>query len=246
MASKRVLKLELIDYIKFVVPIYLLEFLAALAGTIYLRKGKTTHQSTKYFVWFLWYTLFSELFSNYGVIASFTEFEYFSFIEGTVFQRTKWVYNIFTLVSSVFLTVYFSMYVKSVLWKKFVKILCLLFVVSSVFHFCFTDVFFKEDSKYVNLVGTFLVFMSVVVFYFEILRTDVLLNLKRYLPVYISIGVLVFYLCMTPLSIFSEYFNKKNITFVELQSHLVLYSNLFMYSFFILGFYICSKTKKSF
>ena len=246
MASKCVLNLELIDYIKFVVPIYLLEFFAALAGTIYLKKGKNQHTSTKYFVWFLWYTLGTELFSNYGVIASFSEFKYFSFIEGTVFQRTKWVYNIFTLVSSVFLTLYFSFYVKSVLWKKFVKIASLLFVVSSLLHFCFTDVFFREDSKYVNLLGTLLVFISVLVFYFEILRTDVLLNLKRFLPVYISIGVLVFYLCMTPLSIFSEYFNKENTNFVELQSHLVLYSNLFMYSIFILGFYICSKKKKSF
>jgi uncharacterized membrane protein len=184
------------------------------------------------------------LFGNYAVIAEFTEFEYFSFVKGTVFQKTKWLYNIFTLVSSVFLTVYFSLYVKSKLWKKFVKILSIAFAISSILHFCFTDVFFIEDSKYVNLVGTFMVFMSVVFFYFEILRTDVLLNLKRYLPVYISIGVLVFYLCMTPLSIFSEYFNQENATFVALQSHLVLYSNLFMYSFFILGFYICSRTKK--
>jgi hypothetical protein len=72
------------------------------------------------------------------------------------------------------------------------------------------------------------------------------LNLKRFLPLYVSIGVMIFYLCVTPLSIFSDYFNSENSLFVKLQVHLILFSNIFMYSFFILGFYICSRKKKSF
>ena len=244
MASECILRLEVLDYFKFVIPVYVLELLAALAGTIYLRKILKLSVPTKYFVWFLWYTLVSELVANYAVIGYFTEYEYFSFVEGTNFQRSKWIYNIVTLVSAVFFTIYFSHFIGNKILKILLKYLLGFFIVTSVVNFIITDVFFTEDSKYVNLTGTFLVFLSIVFFYFEILRSDLLLNLKRYLPVYVSIGVLVYYLCMTPLSIFSDYFNQENETYVALQSHLVLYSNLFMYSFFILGFYICSRTTK--
>ena len=235
------IKLTVIDFIIYALPVTFIELLSVLAGIYYLKRSKPKHPITKYFVWFLGFTFFTEVVGAYSPIAYFSEYEYFGFVKDTNFERNKWLYNIYSLVFAVFFTMYFRHYLRNKLWRLILKIVVVLFVVSSIINLAITGVFFEEDSEYVNLLGTFLIFFSITLFYFELLRSDILLNLKRYLPLYVSIGVLVFTLCMTPLSIFSEYFNEENSAFVKLQSHLILYSNLFMYTFFIIGFYICRK-----
>ncbi len=247
MASKRILiEVELNDYIIFTLPIYFAELIAAIAGTVYLRNVRTKKSSTRYFVWFLWFTVVLETIGTYAPIAYFEGYDLFYFLKERVFQDNKWLYNCYSLVSASFYTYYFGTFIKSKNWKLILKILLIAFIVSSVLNLIFSDVFFEEDSKYVNLGGTFLVFFAITLFYFELLKSDRLLNLKRFLPLYVSIGVIIFYLCVTPLSIFSDYFNSENSLFVKLQVHLILFSNIFMYSFFILGFYICSRKKRSY
>lgn len=231
----------LYDYIVFTLPINVVEILAAIAGTIYLKKVPAHNLSTKYFVWFLWLTVAVETVGMYAPLGFFEGYQFFSFLEDTVYQDNKWLYNSFAVITAIFYTYYFGQFIKSKTQKIILKVLVSFFVVSSVINLALSGVFFTEDSKYVYLLGTFLVFFSITLFYFELLKSDMLLNLKGYLPFYLSIGVLVFSLCMTPISLFSEYFNSENSAFVKLQSHLILYSNLFMYTFFIIGFYICRK-----
>lgn len=235
------IKLTIVDFTIYALPVTFIELLSVLAGIYYLKKSKSQHPATKYFVWFLGLTFFTEVVGAYSPIAYFSDYEYFGFVQDTSFERNKWLYNFYSLFFAVFYTYYFRNYLKNKLWRLILKVLIVLFIVSSIINLTITGVFFTEDSAYVNLVGTFLIFFSITLFYFELLRSDILLNLKRYLPLYISIGVLVFTLCMTPISLFSEYFNEENSAFVKLQSHLILYSNLFMYTFFIIGFYICRK-----
>jgi hypothetical protein len=237
---------EFYDYIIFTLPINLAELFAAIAGTVYLKKIGADNLSTRYFVWFLWFTVVLETIGAYAPIAYFEGYDFFSFLKDSVFKNNKWVYNFYSLVSASFYTYYFGSFIKSKIWKLILKFLFIAFIVSSILNLIFSDVFFEEDSKYVNLGGTFLIFFAVTLFYFELLKSDRLLNLRRFLPLYVSIGVMIFYLCVTPLSIFSDYFNSENSLFVKLQVHLILFSNIFMYSFFILGFYICSRKKRSF
>jgi hypothetical protein len=227
------------DYLVFTLPINVVEIFAAIAGTIFLKKVPAYNLSTKYFVRFLWLTVAVETIGTYAPLAYFEGYQFFSFLENSSFLDNKWLYNSFAVVTSIFYTYYFGQFIKSKIQRVILKLLAVLFVISSIVNLAISGVFFIEDSEYVYLVGTFLVFFSITLFYFELLKSDMLLNLKRYLPFYISIGVLVFSLCMTPISLFSEYFNQENSEFVKLQSHLILYSNLFMYTFFIIGFYIC-------
>jgi hypothetical protein len=217
--------------------------MAAIAGSIYLKKTPLHSVSTKYFVWFLWFTIGVEAIGTYATIAFFEGYDFFSFLKGTLIEDSNWIYNIYSLLMASFFTYYFRSFIKSKLWKKVLFYLLIFYVLSSIFKLSRIE-FFTEESKYVNLAGTFLVFFSIILFYFELLKSDMLLNLKRYLPLYVSIGVLIFLLCMTPLSIFTEYFNQKNSAFVKFRSHFYLYSNLFLYTLFILGFYICSKKTK--
>ncbi|MCB0457446.1 MAG: hypothetical protein KDC91_06850, partial [Flavobacteriaceae bacterium] len=115
-------------------------------------------------------------------------------------------------------------------------------------YFQFVKTSFFENSSFVIIVGTFLIMGVLFQFFYEILKSDYILKLKTYLPMYIAVGVFVFNLATAPLSIFSDYYNitNGNELFVKLQVYIVLISNLFMYSCFTIGFLVCSKKKKSF
>lgn len=234
----------LTDFLIYVIPINVLELLAAISGTIFIIKVPNLKPVDKYLVWFLWYVIFSELLGSISAIMYFSEGRLLPFFKDTIFIDNRWVINIYTLVSSAFYSYYFSEFLRKGIWKVIVQFLIVFYIISSIINLAVTDVFFTKDSIYLNLFGAFLIFLSIVLLYFEILKSEVLLNLKRFLPMYISIGILAFTLCVTPFTILSEYFNSENSTFVTLQSSLLLYSNLFMYSCFILGFYLCSKKKK--
>ncbi len=238
--------MELQDYFVFALPVYVLELIAAIAGTYYLKKTDNVQPATKALVRFLWLTFLVEIIAAYAPVAYFTDYRVFDFVKDTLFVRNNWLYNLYFIVCFSFFPLYFSYYIKNNSWKLLLYFLVAVFGISSVISLLTTDVFFKEDSKFINLVGALLLFLSVVLFYFELLRSNLILNLKRFLPMYISIGVFIFYLCITPLTFFSGYFNSENDTFVNLQVHMILYSNIFMYSCFILGFILCSRKKKSY
>lgn len=121
-----------------------------------------------------------------------------------------------------------------------------LFIIATILNLVLSDVYFTSASQFTALTGTLFLFLTVVVFYFELLQSDVLLNLKRFLPMYISIGILIFNLCLTPVDIFSEYFAPENPFYNQLRANVYLYGNIFLYSTFILGFLICRKKKSSY
>lgn len=238
--------MEVQDYLQFTVPIVLLELFSGIAGIYYIMKVPAISTSSKLLVAFLWFTFFLEVIGSYSPIAYFTDYRLFSFVEDTAFRKNFWMYNIYAIISPVFFVYYFRFYISNKAQRLILLVLTMLFVVSSVLNLALTDVFFKFESQYVNLAGTFLLIVSISFFFLQLLKSDYILNLKRFLPIYIAVPVMIFYLCVTPISIFSEYFKTStgNNLFVDLHVHILLYSNIFMYSFFILGFIICSKTKE--
>lgn len=122
----------------------------------------------------------------------------------------------------------------------------IVYIIAAILYLIFTDVFFKAYSEFTTIAGTIIIIITVARFYFEIIKSDLLLNLKRFFPFYVSIGILVFYLCVTPLDIFSEYFSKENKLFIKLKSIGLLTANIFLYTTIIIGFIACWKRKKSY
>lgn len=227
-------------------PIMALELLAAMSGIYYLKQSVNPAKNTKYLVVFLWFTVFVETVGCYAPIAYFTEYQYFSFIKETSFESNIWWYNMFIVINFTFFTFYFLAFTRNKLVKNIGITSAVLFFIISICVYVFTDGFLSTVSNFVIISGTLLLLMSVLSFYFEVLRSDLLLQLKHFLPFYISVGVLVFNLCVTPLDILSDYFNvgNGNELFVKLRTHVILYANILLYFSFTLGFLICSKKKK--
>lgn len=236
--------LELIDFLRSAIPVNTVELLAAISGTYYLRKTPAL-KSSKLLVLFLWLVVFVELIGAYPVIAYFTEYRYLP-VKGTFFEGNYWLYNPFIILSFTFYIYYFRSYVKNKLWRNTLNYLIYGYVVFSIINLIASDIYLNGYSKFSTIVGSLLVFLSIVVFYFEILKSDVLLNLQRFLPLYISVGILVFNFCITPIDIFSEYFESENTFYVSLKTNIYLFANIFLYSTYIVGFIICSRKMKSY
>lgn len=239
--------MELSDFLLYVLPIFSLEILSASTGTYYLRKNLSQFKNTKYLVIFLWFTVFVEAVGSYSPIGYFSNYKLFSFILETPFEDNYWWYNIYSTISFSFYTLYFISFLRNGYWKRIFHVSVGIFLLTSILIFIFSGSFFKGYPPYLTIAGTFLLFFSVVLFYFELLKSDLLLQLKRFLPFYISVGVLVFTLCVTPIEIFIQYFSLKdgNELFVTLRSNVLLYANIFMYATYTFGFLICSRKKKS-
>ncbi len=220
-----------------------MEFLAAIYGLYYLKKKPDTRIVNKYFVYYLWYVFINEMICNYAVIGYFSNYKYFSFIENSVFSDNVWLYNIYFIVSFSFLFYYFSYFFKNKKRKRSITKLIFLYIISSIIYLMFSGAFFKTDSEFSLITGSLILLLVIIQFYFDILRSDKIINLKKFLPIYISIGVLVYNLCITPILLFSHYFNINNDVYILIRTNIILITNIFMYGTFITGFIVCAKDK---
>ena len=232
------------EYLFKVIPINILELFAALAGTYFLKKNQRTLVLNKHLVLLLWYTIVNEIVSMYAPVAYFTSYKYFGFIEDTVFYDNVWLFNIYSIINYSFLIYYFGSLLSSIKIKKILMILILFFIIISVTILIFSDVFFKSDSIFTSVIGSLLLLISIILFYFELLKSNKVLVLKKYLPVYISVGLVFFHLCVTPIQIYSNFFKSENELYVIFRTNILLIANIFMYTTFIIGFLVCSKKEE--
>ena len=223
-----------------------MELAAAIAGTYYLKKVPAL-RSTRYLVTFLWITVVVEFVSSYAPIAYFSNYDYFEFVKGTKFRQNYWLQNPYLILSFAFYVYYFRSFIRDKTWRVILKYLNIAYLFVSIGIFLFSNVYFSEYSQFSSVAGTLLLILCIAIFYFELLKSDALLNLKRFLPLYISIGILIFSLCITPIDIFSAYLKETvNPFFVTFKNYMYLYVNIFLYSTYILGFIVCSRKKRSY
>ncbi len=216
-----------------------LELLAFLIGIFYYKK----HQSrpTYYLVWFLGITIFSELFSWY---AYFVNNGFLSFLKGTVLETNNWVGNVYSIISYLFYITYFKWYLTSPKSISILNKVSIVFFIVSILEIIFSKGFFISSMPITNIFGTLLVFYSIAFYYLELLSSDQILNVHKSLPFYISVGALIFHLCTTPFFIYSSYYsNSIDPSFVSLYRQVIFGTNYLLYSIYIAGFLICSKTK---
>jgi len=221
----------------------MLEIIAAITGSYYILNKPYTHKVFKYLIYFLWFTVITEIIATYPSIAYFTEYEYFGFIKDTEYERNYWLFNIYTLVNYSFFQYFFISLLQKDKTKKILNFINIAYVIIGILILITSDTFFIRDSIYTVALGTILLLFVIILFYFDLLKSNKIINFKKYLPIYISIGVLVFNVCTTPLSIFSIYFERINELFVNIKINIYLFANIFMYSTFILGFILCTKKK---
>lgn len=235
------------EYFQYLDHFHLLEFIAALAGSYYIYCRKTVNKNIWYLVIFLWIILLVEIIGIYAQYAYYSNYEYLSFIENTPFERNYWLYNIKNIFNYLVYIYFFKSYLKTKKLQNFMNFAVLFFFITAIVNLVISDVFFRAHSSYIAMLGSTLLLISIGGYFYEFLKSDEILRFKYSLPVYVALGLLIFELTISPLKIYSNYFNE-NVSpeFVSLFNSAILFTNVWLYSFFTFGFLICSLKKNSY
>ena len=231
------------DFLLNIVPVILFELIAAIAGIFYLKKN-STRTNERYFVYFLWLNVLIDVLGSYAGVAYFTDYQIFEFIKGTPFRNNYWLFNIHLLLTNLFFIWFFSSEIKKVVLRKILLLLSVIMTIVVIADFYFGS-FFGAISKTSAIFGSLLILLTILLFYKDLLVSEKLLKLKFYLPIYISVVLLVHTLCTSPLDFLSSYFKTSsgNHLFVSLKVSVFFFLNILLYLTYTVAFIICSKRK---
>ena len=227
--------------------VYLLEIGAALAGTYYLRKTKIPAPYSRLFVGYLWLIVLVETIGFYPAFNHFTDFNHMPYVKDTVFEKNNWLYNSYNIVKFAIFYIFFTRQLENKKSIRFFKWITVLFVISAIINLLFTDVFFYMSSAYTYISGSFILMTLIFVYYFELLKSDRILVFYKSLVFYISVGLLLWHVTITPLFIYNKYFTSESPfaspEFIKLHSTILNISNYFLYGLFIMAFIVSSSKR---
>lgn len=219
--------------------INLLELVAFVIAVFYYRKKKS--KPNYYLTIFLGITFLVESLSWYTF---FIEDGFLHFLEGTPFETNYWLANIYSLFSYLFYINYFRLHMVSKSSRMLIYRISIFFLVFGMVEIFFSQGFFVRAMPFSDILGTLLVFLSIGIYYLELLKSDQILLVHKSLPFYVSVGALIFHLITTPFFIYSSYYSKSiDPGFAELYKQAILGANYLLYSIYIIGFLICLRTK---
>ena len=225
---------------------HLIEFIAALAGAYFLLKTPNTENITRLFVYFLWLTVFVEVFGLYSVYAYFSDYKNLEFLKDSPFERNYWLYNSFHVLSFIMYFFFFIFQLNSVKIRRILTFIAVVFTITEIVNLIFSGIFFIAFSAYASVVGTLILIICILAYYYEMLKSNKILGFYKNLAFYVSVGVSIRYLVVTPLFIYSKYFTTASPDFVDLYGLIIIVSNVFMYGMFIIGFIISARQSNSF
>jgi len=224
---------------------FVFEFIAALSGSYYLYKTPNASKEIKYFAWFLWYVFLLDLSGLYALWAFFDDYKAFPFLKDSLFKRNVWLHNWNHLISNSFYSFIFITLLKRILYKRILKIALIIYIILGILKLSSSNQLFLTYDMSIIFAGVLLLITSISVYYFELLISDRILEFKKNIFFYISIGLLFWHLCVPPIHVYSAYFSVENLAFIKTQAFILRYCNIFMYSMFTFGFIYCAKRNYS-
>ncbi|MBL4724223.1 MAG: hypothetical protein JKY73_02275 [Lutibacter sp.] len=150
--------------------------------------------------------------------------------------RSQYLSNIWILVNVFFYLFFFLSRLKHKLRRNILKGLLLFFLVYSIIEVLFFGDFLNIFMIRNAIVGSLFIMISVLLFFYELLMSDKILNLKESMFYWIGLGVLLFNVGFIPAFVISEF-----ISFGYAYRIITFTLNLFMAGCFITGFIVSEK-----
>ena len=213
----------------------LFELLAALAGSYYLRK--VNNSLLRVFVYYLWLTVGFEILGRYTYLMDYDyDYGWFIAIKNSVFSNNTWLYNIYAYLGIGFISIFYYNLMTN--FKARITVLSTLgaFSLFSILYFTLTDAFFQTTLPYHFFISVSIICLYVLLYFLQLINSDKILDYYKLPSFYISITLLLWYLCIIPLFIFDGYFKSINSEFVRFRTILLLFINICTYSSFTFAF----------
>lgn len=222
---------------------YSFEVLAAVSGSYYLKKVKDNR--LKIFVSYLWLTAIVEFLALYTfLLPTSSDSEWLQSLKNSGFSNNTWLYNIYSFLAIGLIGIFYASLINRRRTRNVILTIFLMYSAFTVLYFLLTDTFFKMSIPYSLLIGTCIICIYVVLYFLELIKSDEILKFYKLPTFYISVGLLLWYVSVSPLFIFNAYFNSISTEFGEFRALLLLFINICTYSCFAFGFlYPLRKTK---
>ena len=213
----------------------LFELSAFVFGAIYYKKSRDI--KLRFFINFLGITLFVETIGYYPkLLINNYDNEIYIALKNSVFCKNYWLYNSFLIANITLLTFYFKSIISARINRKILNYGLTIFLLFSLSYLIITQSFFVKTSSYNFIIGSLLVFMAVTLFYYEFINSDRILNFNKNIHFYLSLVLLLWHICITPLFIYGTFYNIENPDFVVVRRLILLSSNILMYLCFTIFF----------
>ena len=199
------------------------EFVSLILSMFYYRKYKG-YGFYKYFVFYLLSIVVFSFISRPEINNDWYE----------IFNNGVKVLNIFTFFE---FNLIFFIYYHLIKMKKNLELIKLVAIIFNLIYFI--SFFFLELKNYKVILEGILISFFIILFFKELLNSDSVLNYKKLLSFWVSVGMLLFYLTSIPFFtvVYSRVLNNK-IMFPILYSLIIV-----LHSCFIIGLVSCKKMK---
>ena len=217
------------------------ELIAAITAIVTYKKYKNT--TAKYFLWFLIYVFLIELIGGYTVYVSKYEFlaNIKTALKDTLIEKNFWWFNIFwRLGSALFFSSFFILIIKTKLYKNILIWARAIFLISTVSYTLFNlDQLFNTSIVFNTILGAFLVLLSSVMYFLEILQSEKILTFYKSIYFFIAATVFIWFLVITPIIFYQAYYSTADWNFVLSRRLIFLLCNMFMYLTFTFALLWC-------
>jgi len=213
------------------------EVLAAVTGLFFFKKYKST--AAKFFIYFLVYLTLCDFVSNYPRYVK--DGGLFSFLQGTVFVKNYWWATLYWKIGAImFFAFYYHRIMKTVVFKKVIKIAAFSFLLFSISYIAFNwSDYFIMFFPAVDVSGAFIIFLCTVCYFIEVLKSDKILTFYKSLNFYISFAIFIWWLIVTPLVFYDVYMSRLDWNFIFLRWQIYLIANITMYLTFTFALIWC-------
>lgn len=182
---------------------------------------KITTTPLKYFIFFIWYGLISEILAN---ILSFNK------------VSTVLINNVYLVCSTLFYLIFYSLIYTNHKFKKVSYFFIGIYLLALVLNNFYLQNFISDWQTNTYIFGSFLEIILIIFFFIEVLNSDKILDLNKLLIFWISIGLLIFNLGLIPVLVVAEFIRWSGIF-----KYILLSVNIIMYACFIIGFIVSDK-----
>lgn len=214
------------------------ELLAAFAGFYHL--SKKSNSRLRPLVYFLVVTVFVEAVGSYRNF--YGKIDFLDKLIGTKFEYNGWLYNAFLICSLFFYLKFYLSIVTNQINKKALQVLILISIIVVGIDLYNSGIdYFKYNLEFSFIWTTFVVFVCVALYFYEILISDKVLKFYNSALFYISIGLLIWWLILPPMIVYMPLYKTSNPGLVNMRTLIFLISNVILYSGFVFGFVWCKE-----
>lgn len=195
--------------------------LIIVVGSFYYYKIRESKPLRLFFI-FLVYSLVTEILGSYTAYSSR--------------PNTAYIYNIWNFVSYLFFSYFFLNYIKTK-WKRliiyfFALVVVILFIVNAFFY----QDFFKDVFRYHKMLCSIFICIVIVMYFSEILMSDLILNFKKSMSFWIALGVFIMEIGIIPIFVIGELIEYRGVF-----RYIIFLLNILMGASFIIGFVVSKK-----